>query len=86
MREERGEEITAKVRLLARAGSREAALLQVRELPCEFLSRLGLGFLACCYQAFVDSPYAAALAVADPGTEELDGVFIATFDTGSHYS
>ena len=74
------------VRPLARAELREAVVLQSRELPREFLSRLGPRFLVCYYEVFVDSPYAAALSVADPETGEIDGVFIATFDTGAHYS
>ena len=82
----REEETTVEVRPLACDELSEAALLQTRELPREFLSRLGARFLTCYYKAFVDSPYAAALAVADPETGELDGVFIATFDTGAHYS
>lgn len=77
---------TVEVRLLERDECREAAMLQMRELPREFLSRLGEGFLSRYYQAFLESPYATALVVTDPGTGELDGVFIATFDTGAHYS
>ena len=82
----REESTAVEVRPLARVELRQAATLQGRELPREFLSRLGPRFLACYYEAFVDSPYAAALAVADPETGELDGVFIATFDTRAHYS
>lgn len=69
----------------------EAALLHARELPHEFLTRFGPGFLSCYYRAFVESPYAVALVASvngtgEPGGGHLDGVLIGTFDTGAHYS
>lgn len=73
----------------------QAGLLHARELPHEFLTRFGPGFLSCYYRAFVESPYAVALvasvngAAEEPGGTERegpDGVLIGTFDTGAHYS
>lgn len=77
----------------------EAALLHERELPHEFLTRFGAGFLSCYYQAFIQSPYAVALVAsvagngspestdgAGDGARTLGGVLIGTFDTRAHYS
>ena len=64
----------------------EAALLHARELPHEFLTRFGPGFLSRYYRAFVESPYAVALVASANDTGRMDGVLIGTFDTGAHYS
>ena len=74
------------IRPLAPEELREAAWLHVRELPHEFLTRFGPGFLARYYRAFLESPHAAALAASNLQTGRLDGVLIATFDTPAHYS
>ena len=75
---------TFDVRPLAAGEAREAARLHGRELPHEFLTRLGESFLAGYYRAFVGSPHAVALAVSR--SEGLEGVLIATFDTRAHYA
>lgn len=82
----RGTKTAHGVRALAPAESREAARLHVRELPHEFLTRFGPGFIARYYRAFVESPHAAALAVTDPETGRLGGVLLGTFDTAAHYA
>lgn len=77
----------------------EAALLHESELPHEFLTRFGAGFLSCYYQAFIQSPHAVALVASSTGkgdpesvdgakedAKTLDGVLIGTFDTRAHYS
>lgn len=74
------------VRPLAPEELRDAAWLHARELPHEFLTHFGPAFLARYYRAFVESPHAVALAVADPVGGHLDGVLIATFDTRAHYA
>lgn len=71
---------------MERTQTRKAGVLHTRELPHEFLTRLGPDFLSYYYQAFVDSPHAVALAASADGEESLDGVLIGTFDTGAHYS
>lgn len=81
-----GTQTTAGVRSLTREELREAAWLHTRELPHEFLTRFGPGFLARYYRAFVESPYATALAVPGEATNRLDGVLLATFDTPAHYA
>lgn len=81
----RGAETVNEVRPLAPDELREAARLHVRELPHEFLSRFGPGFIARYYRAFVESPHATALAVVDPEAG-LGGVLLGTFDTGAHYA
>lgn len=73
-------------RPLAPGELREAARLHVRELPHEFLTRFGPGFIARYYRAFVESPHATALAVTDPDTRRPGGVLLGTFDTGAHYA
>lgn len=85
----KGTKSTAGVRPLTYEELREAAWLHTRELPHEFLTRFGPGFLARYYRAFVESPHATALAVSGgPGeaTNRLDGVLLATFDTPAHYA
>lgn len=82
------------VHRMARTETAEAARLHDRELPHEFLTRFGPGFLSCYYRAFVESPHAVALAANVDGLESsglsgrrrLGGVLIGTFDTGAHYS
>jgi ribosomal protein S18 acetylase RimI-like enzyme len=76
----------AEVRPLAPAETEAAARLHLRELPHEFLTRLGRGFLARYYRAFVESPHAVALAAVDRGSGGLAGVLIGTLDTRAHYS
>lgn len=66
---------------------RAAGFLHEKELPHEFLTRFGPGFLSRYYRAFVESPYATALGAWSPaGGNELQGVLIGTFDTGAHYA
>lgn len=77
---------TFEVRFLTRREAKEAALLHEQELPFEFLSRMGTGFLTRYYQSFVESPHAAAVVAEDGRTGRLEGIFIATFDTEAHYS
>ena len=77
---------TCGVRPLAPGETREAAILHGYELPHEFLTRFGTTFLARYYGAFVESPYAVALTVAEPRSGRLEGVLIATFDTRAHYA
>ena len=76
----------AEVRRMAREQTRDAGFLHTRELPHEFLTRLGPDFLSSYYRAFVDSPHAVALAASADGEKSLDGVLLGTFDTGAHYS
>lgn len=77
---------------MTRDETADAALLHARELPHEFLIRFGPGFLNRYYKAFVESPYAVALAArvndeeSTGGSGGLDGVLIGTFDTKAHYS
>lgn len=82
----RGTYTAHETRPLAPGEARAAAELHVRELPHEFLTRFGPGFIGRYYRAFVESPHAAALAVTDPDTERLGGVLLGTFDTGAHYA
>lgn len=82
----RGTYTAYETRPLAPGESREAARLHVRELPHEFLTRFGTGFIGRYYRAFAESPHATALSVTDPDTERLGGVLLGTFDTGAHYS
>lgn len=81
-----GTKTTAGVRSLTHEELREAAWLHTRELPHEFLTRFGPGFLARYYRAFVESPYATALTVPGAAANRLDGVLLATFDTPAHYA
>lgn len=64
----------------------DAALLHARELPHEFLTRFGSGFLSRYYRAFVESPYAVALVASASDSRGMNGVLIGTFDTEAHYS
>lgn len=81
-----GNKLEVVVRRMSREQTREAADLHVRELSHEFLTRLGPAFLSCYYRAFVESPHAVALTASLDGEDSLDGVLLATFDTGAHYS
>lgn len=90
-----GMKLEVEVRAMAPGETSEAALLHERELPHEFLTRFGAGFLSCYYQAFIQSPHAVALVASTTGkgdTESVggakapDGVLIGTFDTKAHYS
>jgi len=74
------------VRPLAAGELRAAAGLHGRGLPHEFLSRLGRRFLERYYRAFAESPHAAALAAADPGSGRVCGVLIGAFDVRAHYA
>ncbi len=75
----------AEVRKLAPGETDAAARLHLRELPHEFLTRLGRGFLARYYLAFAESPHAVALAAASD-RDGLEGILIGTLDTRAHYS
>lgn len=81
-----GARTRSEVRSLALEELREAAWLHTRELPHEFLSRFGSGFLTRYYRAFLESPHAVALAVPDSRSGRLEGVLISTFDTPAHYA
>lgn len=76
------------IRPLKPGDLRSAGLLHEKELPHEFLTRFGPGFLSRYYRAFVESPHATALGawLPEDGREELQGVLIGTFDTGAHYA
>jgi ribosomal protein S18 acetylase RimI-like enzyme len=81
-----GRQTAVLVRPLAGREAKGAARLHVRELPHEFLTRLGTGFLTGYYRAFVESPHATALAATDPKSGDLLGVLIGAFDTRAHYA
>ena len=76
------------IRPLEAGDLRTAGFLHEKELPHEFLTRFGPGFLSRYYRAFVESPHATALGAWTPagGRDELQGVLIGTFDTGAHYA
>lgn len=60
------------------------AQLHALELPTEFISGLGPGFLNRYHRAFAQSPYATALVAADSRTDEPVGALFGTFDNSAH--
>ncbi len=75
------------VQPIARNELTQVVAIHQNVLDDEFITRFGRGFLRRYYMAFIDSPYAVALAALDEGEEQehVAGVLLGTLHPAQHY-
>lgn len=73
------------VRFFTYNDAARTAALHARELPGDFLTRFGEGFLRSYHLAFAQSPHAVVAVADDRTTGRVVGALFGTLDTRAHY-
>lgn len=82
---ERGLSAGVSVRFFTYHDAARTAALHARELPGDFITRFGEGFLRSYHLAFAQSPHAVVAVADDRTTGRVVGALFGTLDTRSHY-